>query len=297
MQEERKITKAVITAAGYGTRFLPATKSVPKEMLPIIDTPIIQYIVEEIVASGINDIIIVTRHGNDAIEEHFDSLVHLEEHLEKAGKIEKLEEIREALKMANIAFVRQKKDLPYGNGSPVLAAKPFIGDANFLLAFGDDLTLPDIGGKPIFKQIVDKFEQNECEAIVAVQKMPKEELSRYGTVKLKEGSADELEKQIEKPKPGEEPSDLAVFGRYALSPRFFDYLSAEKTGKDDELWVTDAIDDLAHDYRVLIHEITGKWYTTGDPIRYLKATFEFAMRRDDLKDEYIHFLRERAASM
>lgn len=288
-----KITKAVITAAGYGTRFLPATKSVPKEMLPIIDTPIIQYIVEEIVASGVSDIIIVTRHGNDAIEEHFDSLVHLEEYLEKAGKLEKLEQIRKALKLANIAFVRQKKDLPYGNGSPILAAKPFIGDANFLIAFGDDLTLPEIGGEPIFSQIVKKFENNDCEAVVAVQKMPREELSRYGTVKLKEGSIDELELQVEKPPLGQEPSDLAVFGRYACSPRFFDYLSSDKTGKDGELWVTDIIDELARNARVLVHQITGKWYTTGDPLRFLQATFEFAMRRDDLRDEYLGFLRQR----
>lgn len=289
----QKITKAVITAAGYGTRFLPATKSVPKEMLPIIDTPIIQYIVEEIVASGIKDIIIVTRYGSDAIANHFDSLLGLEYFLEEAGKLDRLEKIKDAVQMANIAFVRQDKELPYGNASPILAAKPFLGDENFIMAYGDDLTIPGKSGTPIFKQIIDEFEQNKCEAVVAVQKVPRKEISRYGTVKFKENSEKVLDRQIEKPEPGEEFSDLAVFGRYACSNKIFDYIDAKNLGKDDELWFTDAIDQLARKNKVLVKTIDGLWMTTGDPIRYLKCVFEFAMQRDDLKKPLIEFLKNK----
>ncbi len=289
----RKITKAVITAAGYGTRFLPATKSIPKEMLPMIDTPILQYVVEEVVNSGIKDIIIVTRYGSDAIENHFDSLVSLENFLEKVGKLDRLEKIKESVKMANIAFVRQNKELPYGNASPILAAKPFIGNENFLMAYGDDLTLPGDDNIPIFKQVIDEFENNDCEAVVAVQEVPKEEVSRYATVKFKDGTENILDRQVEKPEPGEEFSNLAVFGRYACSNKLFDYLNADKLGKDDELWFTDGIDQLAQNHKVLVKTINGLWMTTGDPIRYLKCVFEFAMRRDDLRDPLIAFLKER----
>ncbi len=289
----RKITKAVITAAGYGTRFLPATKSIPKEMLPIIDTPILQYVVEEVVASGIKDIIIVTRYGSDAIANHFDSLIGLESFLEKAGKLERLEKIKESVKMANIAFVRQNKELPYGNASPILAAKPFIGDENFIMAYGDDLTIPGQDNVPIFKQVIDEFEQNDCEAVVAVQEVSKEEVSRYATVKFKEGTKNVLDRQIEKPKPGEEFSNLAVFGRYACSSKIFDYLKINNLGKSDELWFTDGIDQLAQNHRVLVKTINGLWMTTGDPIRYLKCVFEFAMRRDDLREPLVEFLKEK----
>ncbi len=289
----RKIKKAVITAAGYGTRFLPATKSVPKEMLPIIDTPILQYIVEEVVASGVEDIIIVTRYGNDAVEDHFDSLAELESFLEERGKEDRLERIQKVMKKANIAFVRQGKELPYGNGSPILAAKPFIGDDNFLMAYGDDLTIPEDENNPVFKQVKDEFEQNECEAVVAVQEVEKEEIQRYATVKFKEGSKKELERQIEKPEPGEEFSNLAVFGRYALSSKIFDFLSEENIGKDNELWFTDAIDALAKEHKVLVKRIKGKWMTTGDPLRFLKCTFEFALRREDLREPLLSYLKER----
>ena len=166
----RKVTKGVITAAGYGTRFLPATKNVPKEILPIIDMPTIHYVVNEYVKSGITDIIIVTKHGNYAIEDYFDSLLELEEFLKSRNKLEKLEEIRKIYKMANFAYIRQNKDLPYGNGSPLLAAKPYIGDDNFAFGWGDDITL---GDNPVMKQLIEKFESTDADGVIAVKKVPK----------------------------------------------------------------------------------------------------------------------------
>ncbi|MBD3328879.1 UTP--glucose-1-phosphate uridylyltransferase [Candidatus Dojkabacteria bacterium] len=290
MDNSKKVTMAVIAAAGYGTRFLPATKSVPKEMLPMIDTPIIQYIVEEIVSSGIRNIIIVTRHGNDPIEDHFDSLVQLESYLEERGKFDKLEEIRKSIQLANIAFTRQHRDLPYGNAAPLLAAKPFLGESNFCYMYGDDLTLSS--KVPITRQLVDVFERSDCDAVIAAQKMPKSELSRYANIKFKEGSEEELDNLIEKPDTGEEYSDLASFGRYVCSPRIFEHLGTDKRGKDDEIWFPDGIDKLAQVGKVLVKSIDGKWMTTGDPLRFIQTTLEFAMVRDELKEPLLEYMAE-----
>jgi len=292
----KKVTKAVITAAGYGTRFLPATKSVPKEMLPMIDTPILQYVVEEVVNSGIKDIIIVTRYGNDAVENHFDSLVELETFLERVGKKDKLEEIRKTFQMANIAFVRQHKDLPYGNAAPILAAKPFVGKENFIYAYGDDLTLTK---EPFFKKLIDRFENSDAEAVIGAQPVSKEDIAKLASIKFKEGTDDELDYLVEKPDPGTEPSLLGSFGRYVCSPKIFDYLGAEKTGKGGEIWFPEGIDRLAKDHKVLVEIIEdGRWFTTGDPLHFLQATLEFALVRDDLREsllEYIEMLVNREA--
>ncbi len=288
--KKREVKKAVITAAGYGTRFLPATKNVPKEMLPLIDTPIIHYIVEECVKSGIEDIIIVTRYGNSAVEDYFDSLYELEDFLRKTRKYDRLEEVQSIYKMANFAFVRQNKDLPYGNGSPIIAAKPFIGNDNFAVAWGDDITINDV---PVIKQIVQGFNSSDCAGAIAVKEVAREEIQRYGSVKFKGEGSNQLDKIIEKPKPGEEFSNLASFGRYVFSPQIFDYLNPENTGKDGELWLVDAIHKLAKDHSVVVKKIEGKWHTTGDPLRYLKTTFDMALEREDIRDDLVDFLRER----
>ena len=286
----RNVTKAVITAAGFGTRFLPATKTVQKEMLPIVDTPTLHYIVEEAVKSGIKDIIIVTKSGNNTVEDYFDSLTHIESYLEKTKKYELLEKMRQTIKMANFAFVRQNNTLPYGNGSPLLAAKPFLGNENFVVAWGDDLTISDV---PVTKQLIDYFvEREDAEAVMGVQEMLPEEVIRYAAVKLKENSTDQLDYLIEKPKLGTQPSNLVSYGRYVCTAKIFDFLKPELTGKDNELWFPEALDRLAKDYKVLVKKVEGKWLTTGDPLRFIKTTLEFALRREDLRDGVMQYMKE-----
>lgn len=287
---EKKVKKAIITAAGYGTRFLPATKNIPKEMLPIIDTPILHYIVEECVNSGIRDIIIVTRYGNNAVEDYFDSLYELEVFLKKRGKLEMYKKIRQLSSMASIAYVRQSKHLPYGNGSPLLAAKNFLGNDPFVLAWGDDLFLSKV---PAVKQVVDAFEKSDCEAVLAVKEIPKKEISRYGVVNLKSGSKEEIESIIEKPSIEEVNSNYAEFGRIVLTPKIFEYLSSRKLGKNNELWLMDAIDKLCKNHKVIACPLDGEWYTTGDPLRFIQTTFEYALLRKDLRQDLLKYLRKR----
>lgn len=276
-------TKAIITVAGSGTRFLPATKAQPKEMLPIIDKPIIQYNVEEVVNSGINDIILVTKKGGRAIEDHFDSNVELEYQLKKTGKKERLNIIQDIAKMANFIYLRQKAHMPYGNATPLLVAKDLVKDGPFLYLFGDDITKSKI---PVCRQLIDLYKSNkDAAAIVAVQKVPKKEASRYGIVKIKKETRNVYERIVEKPRHGEEPSDLAEFGRFLFTSKIIPIIEKLKTGKDNELWLVDAINELAKKEKVLICDIQGRWLTTGDPLNYLIATMEIALDRDDLKRE------------
>jgi UTP--glucose-1-phosphate uridylyltransferase len=281
----RKITKAVIAAAGYGTRFLPATKNQPKEMLPIIDKPIIHYLVEEAVKSGIKDIIIVTRAGQMPLEDYFDS--HAE--LERAGKKERLKQIKDIPKMANFVYVRQNADLPYGNATPLLCVKPLIDDdESFVYMFGDDLTISEI---PVTKQLIDVYEKEEPSAVLAVQEVPDEEVERYGTVKYKKGS-NEIEAIKEKLPFGEAPSNMAQFGRFVLSYDVVEMASKTSLGKGNELWVTDILNDLAQaGKKVIAQPIEGRWLTTGDPLRYLKASVEFALERDDIGKPFREYLK------
>lgn len=284
-------TKAIITLAGTGTRFLPATKAQPKEMLPIIEKPIVQYCVEELVDSGVTDIIMVTRKGGHAIEDHFDDNFELEYQLEQTGKIDRLETVRSISKAANFIYMRQKAHMPYGNGTPLLAAKDLVTDAPFFYLFGDDITLSDT---PVCQQLIDVYTANpDVAGVIAVQKMPDDVLNRYGIVKIKEGTENVYEGIVEKPGPGEAPSNLAEFGRFLLSPKILPIIETLKTGKDNELWLVDAVNELAKTEKILIHEIEGQWLTTGDPLNYLKATTEFALDRDDLRDDYVQYLRER----
>lgn len=291
--QNRKITKAVIALAGYGTRFLPATKNQPKEMLPIIDKPIVHYLVEEAVNSGVKDIILVTRHGSGILEDYFDNHYELEDTLEKAGKTDRLEMVREIPKMANFVYVRQKKHLPYGNATPLITIKDLVDDDEaFVYMFGDDLT---ISQTPVTKQLIDIYEKYNPSAVLGVQWVPDSEVERYGTVKYKE-NADyeyEIEAGYEKLPLGKNPSNMAQFGRFVFSYDVVERALEAPTGKDNELWVLDILNALAQDgKKVIAQAIDGEWLTTGDPLRYLKATFKFALARDDISKDLNEFLNQ-----
>lgn len=283
------ITKGVIAVAGSGTRFLPATKTMPKEMLPIVDKPIIQYVVEEMVEAGITDIIIVTRWDKKTLEDHFDRNYALEHDLEKTGKLDKLEQIKQISELANFIYIRQKG--PYGNGTPALSAKSVIGDNEpFVFAFGDDLVKSEVS---FTKQLVENYEKNNS-MVIGVQEVPQSEVSRYGILKVeKENDCFIVKNLIEKPKQSEAPSRLAQLGRFILTPEIFKYLDVKKLGKDNELWLADALLGFIKDGgKVTAQEINnGKWFTTGDPLNFLKATVEYALDKKDISAEFREYLR------
>lgn len=284
----KKITKAVIALAGYGTRFLPATKVQPKEMLPIIDKPIAQYLVEELIASGIQDIIMVTRSGQSSLENHFDNNLELESHLEKNNKVEVLEELKKLPTLANYIYVRQKRYLPYGNGTPLISAGHLIdNDESFVYMFGDDMVLSDI---PATKQLIEEFNENSDKIIVGVQQVAHRDVNRYGIVELN-ADGKTMKNVIEKPSLDEAPSDLAVFGRYILNKQVVDEINKRELGKGNELWLADAIQKFTPSGQVIVKNIDGKWLTTGDPINFLKATVEYALRREDLGEEFKQYVR------
>ena len=285
-----RITKAVIAVAGYGTRFLPATKVQPKEMLPIVDKPIVQYLVEEAVASGIEDIILVTRSGTQAVANHFDSSPDLEVHLERQQNEHYLKIVRDIPQMASFAIVRQARHLPYGNGTPLLAARRFIGnDEPFVFMFGDDLVLSDT---PCVKQMIDVYQRERPAAVVAFQDVPREETCRYGIARLKEGTdPPEMESIVEKPAVEEAPSTLAQIGRFVLSPEVIRILETIHVKQGTELYLTDAIAQLCRRDRVIVHPIEGKWLTTGDPLRFLIANVEYALRDASISADFAKYLR------
>lgn len=293
MKQYTKVKKAVIAAAGYGTRFLPATKNQPKEMLPIIDKPIIHYLVEEAVNSGIEDIILVTRAGNHIMEDYFDNRSDLENTLEKNGKIKYLEMVQSIPQMANFVYVRQKNHLPYGNGSPLITVKELIDDNEaFVYMFGDDLTLSDV---PVTKQLIDVFERQRPSAVLAVQEVPWSEVDRYGTIKYKENAPYQytMERGYEKLPKEQAPSNKVQFGRFIFSYDVIDAALKTKTGKDDELWLIDILNSLVEQGKTVIAQpIEGEWLTTGDPLRYLKTTLKFAMEREDLKEDLSEFIKK-----
>jgi UTP--glucose-1-phosphate uridylyltransferase len=292
-----KITKAVIAVAGYGTRFLPATKNQPKEMLPIIDKPIVQYLVEEAVESGIEDIILVTRVGQTSLENHFDTNMELEMQLKKANKMDRLEKVQKIYKMANYIYIRQGRHLPYGNGTPLLCVKNLIRENEpFIYMFGDDLVLHE-NGRPCVKQLVDVYAEQEPDAMLGVQEVPEDEVERYGTVRYKQGTdKNQIEEILEKLPADQAPSRMAQFGRFVLTPKVINILKRfyeeEEFGKDGELWLTDALNKLAKTDTVLAQPIKGKWMTTGDPLRFMKASVEYALVRDDIGPEFKNYLKE-----
>lgn len=283
------ITKGVIAVAGSGTRFLPATKTMPKEMLPIVDKPIIQYVVEEMVDAGITDIIIVTRWDKKPLEDHFDRSYALEHDLEKTGKFDRLEQIKKISELANFIYIRQKG--PYGNGTPVLSAKTVIGDGEpFVFAFGDDLVKSEVS---FTKQLIENHKKNNS-MVIGVQEVPQTEVSKYGILKVeKEDNCLAVKNLIEKPNQNEAPSQLAQLGRFILTPEIFKYLDINKLGKDNELWLADALMGFIKDGgKVTAQEIEkGKWFTTGDPLNFLKATVEYALDKTDINKEFKEYLK------
>jgi UTP--glucose-1-phosphate uridylyltransferase len=288
----KPIKKAVIAAAGYGTRFLPATKNQPKEMLPIIDKPIIHHLVEELVNSGIENIIMVTRSGQGIMEDYFDSHVELEHMLGTNGKEKQLKTIREIPQLANFVYVRQKKNLPYGNATPLLVASPLIDKGeNIVYMFGDDLT---ISNTPVVKQLIKVFQKEKPSAVLAVQEVPDEEVERYGTVEYKKNgkSKYEISSLLEKMPLGKNPSNMAQFGRFVFSYDVVKEVRNTKTGKDGELWITDVLNNLAvNGKRVIAQPIEGEWLTTGDPLRYMKTQVRFAIEREDIGREFSEYLK------
>ena len=278
----RKVTKAVIPAAGLGTRVLPATKAQPKEMLVIVDKPSLQYIVEELVESGIKDIIIVTGRNKNSIEDHFDYSYELENTLTKDGKKELLEKVEKISSMANICYVRQNH--PKGLGHAILKAKPFVGDEPFVIALGDDIVYnPEA---PVAKQLIEKYEKYGS-SIVGCQEVKAEDVSKYGIVKPTKNLDDktvEMDDFIEKPAMEEAPSRLACLGRYLLTPKIFE--------KGGEIQLTDAILDMLKDgEKVIAYEFDGKRYDIGNKIGLLKANIEFGLRNEETKDELLNYLK------
>ncbi len=270
-----KVRKAVIPAAGLGTRFLPATKSLPKEMLPVVDKPAIQYIIEETVKSGIQDILIITGRGKRAIEDHFDKSFELIDVLKKKGDEASLEALEKIEEMADIHYLRQKESL--GTGHAILKARDHIANEPFAVLYGDDLVISDT---PCIKQLMDLYEKYSC-TMLAVQEVPEERISSYGIIDGK-GVNDEvylLNRLVEKPSPGKAPSNLAFLGRCILDPAIFDILDRINPDKDTgEIRLTDAIQELAKNRAVYARKIAGTWHTVGDPLSHLKTSIEFALR-------------------
>ena len=285
MPNKRKIRTAVIPAAGLGTRFLPATKAQPKEMLPIVDKPCIQYIIEEAIDSGIEDILIITGRNKRAIEDHFDRAVELELTLKAQGKYDLLGLVQE-LSRVTIHYVRQKE--PKGLGHAVLCAKHFVGDEPFAVLLGDDIMDAEV---PVLKQLMDVYE--DCEgSVLGVQEVPKDRVSSYGVVKpvaVKERlwRADDL---VEKPSVEEAPSRLAVLGRYIISPEIFGRLEKTEPGRGGEIQLTDALKKLSEREPVYAYEFEGRRYDVGDKQGYLEATVDFALKRPDLREPFLRYL-------
>ena len=284
---QTKITKAIIPAAGFGTRFLPATKSQPKEMLPVVDKPTIQYIVEEAVESGIEDILIVIGRYKSVIEDHFDRSVELEMELEKKGKYDMLEQIQDIAGMANIQFVRQKTAL--GLGHAVYCAKNFIGNEPFAVMLGDDIV--DSPGYPCLKQMMDIYEREQC-SILGVKEVARQDIHKYGIVdgdKVGDGLYT-VRSLVEKPKAEDAPSNVAIMGRYIITPAVFDILEKTAPGAGNEIQLTDALKTLAGREKMLAYAFKGRRHDVGDKLGFLQATVEFALQRDGLKDDFLQYL-------
>ncbi|MES9739942.1 UTP--glucose-1-phosphate uridylyltransferase GalU, partial [Peribacillus frigoritolerans] len=287
----KKVRKAIIPAAGLGTRFLPATKAMPKEMLPIIDKPTIQYIVEEAVASGIEDIIIVTGKGKRAIEDHFDYAPELEQNLLEKGKVELLNKVQYSTYLANIHYIRQKE--PKGLGHAVWCARKFIGDEPFAVLLGDDIVQSE---SPCLKQLIDQFEETN-NSIIGVQSVPKEETNRYGIIapSYQDGRLYQVENFVEKPVLGTAPSNLAIMGRYILTPEIFSILDQQEAGAGGEIQLTDAIQQLNQIQQVFAYDFEGKRYDVGEKLGFVKTTIEFALQNPSLRDDTISFIKETLA--
>ena len=277
------VVKAVLPAAGLGTRFLPATKALPKEMIPVIDKPSLQYVVEEAVRAGLDDILVITSRGKESIGDHFDRSLELEHHLEAAGKEEELEEIRAIARLARIHFVRQLE--PLGFGHAVACARPHVGAEPFAVMVGDELVPePLVDEEPLLERMIEAFERTG-KSVVAVQEVAPADVASYGIVAPSGVVADgilEISDMVEKPAVGTAPSNLAARGRYVLSPEIFDALEKTKPGVGGEIQLTDALQALAREGKVLAFVHTGPIFDVGKKLDYLRTTVELALRRDDL---------------
>ena len=283
-----KVKKAVIPAAGLGTRFLPATKAQPKEMLPIVDIPTIQYIVEEAINSGIEDILIITGRNKKSIEDHFDKSYELETELEKGGKEEFLKLCQNISNLANIHYVRQKE--AKGLGHAIHCAKSFVGNEPFAVLLGDDIVYS--AEKPCLKQMIEVYDKHQA-SVLGVQTVPHDQVSKYGIVDG-ENIGDRLysvKGLVEKPKAEEAPTDVAILGRYIIEPEIFDYLEKTTPGAGGEIQLTDALKMLAKDKSMYAYDFMGTRYDVGDKLGFLKATVEYALRRDDLKNNFMEYLK------
>ncbi|RXZ81474.1 UTP--glucose-1-phosphate uridylyltransferase [Paenibacillaceae bacterium] len=288
----KKIRKAIIPAAGLGTRFLPATKAMPKEMLPIIDKPTIQYIVEEAVQSGIEDIIIVTGKGKRAIEDHFDHAFELESNLIEQGKLKLLEEVQRSAKV-EIHYIRQKE--AKGLGHAVWCARKFIGDEPFAVLLGDDIVTADT---PCLKQLMDQYNLLGA-PIIGVQPVPDQETGRYGIIEpsLREGRLLQVSNFVEKPAPGKAPSNFAIMGRYILTPDIFNFLELQHRGAGGEIQLTDAIQQLNCIRDVYAYHFQGRRYDVGEKLGFILTTLDFAMHNPELRDPLIKAMNEYVKAM
>lgn len=284
-----KIRKAVIPAAGMGTRFLPATKAQPKEMLPIVDKPTIQYIIEEAVASGIEDILIVSGRGKRAIEDHFDKSYELEDMLKRKGEQELLSLVQDISNLANVNYVRQKE--PRGLGHAIYCARSFIGSEPFAILLGDDIVDSSV---PCLKQMIDVYEKYNT-TILGVQQVPESEVSKYGIIKgaLIEDRVYKVEDMVEKPDVDSAPSNVAILGRYIVTPEVFTHLENAAPGKGGEIQLTDALKAMLAANPIYAYDFIGKRYDVGNKLGFLEATVEFALKRDELRDEFAAYLRNR----
>ncbi|EOA9330485.1 UTP--glucose-1-phosphate uridylyltransferase GalU [Staphylococcus aureus] len=283
----KKIKKAIIPAAGLGTRFLPATKAMPKEMLPILDKPTIQYIVEEAARAGIEDIIIVTGRHKRAIEDHFDSQKELEMVLKEKGKSELLEKVQYSTELANIFYVRQKEQK--GLGHAISSARQFIGNEPFAVLLGDDIVESEV---PAVKQLIAVYEETG-HSVIGVQEVPEADTHRYGIIDplTKNGRQYEVKKFVEKPAQGTAPSNLAIMGRYVLTPEIFDYLKTQKEGAGNEIQLTDAIERMNNDNQVYAYDFEGERYDVGEKLGFVKTTIEYALKDDSMREELTRFIK------
>ncbi len=282
-----KVRKAIIPAAGLGTRFLPATKAQPKEMLPIVDKPTIQYIIEEAIASGIEDIIIVTGRGKFAIENHFDKSFELEEELKRSNKADLLNLVKDISNLVDIHYIRQKE--PRGLGHAIYCARKFIGNEPFAVLLGDDIV---DSREPCLKQLIDRYNEYKT-TILGVQAVPQEDVSKYGIISG--NRVDEriykVKDMIEKPEKEQAPSNIAILGRYIISPHIFEHLESVQPGKNGEIQLTDALKSLMECEAMYAFEFEGKRYDVGNKLGFLEATVEFALKREELKHDFCEYLK------
>ena len=285
---DKKIRKAIILAAGLGTRFLPATKAQPKEMLPIVDKPTLQYIIEEAIESGIEEILIITGRNKKSIEDHFDRSVELELELEHKGKVEMLEMVKSISNMVDIHFIRQKE--PKGLGHAIYCAKSFVGNEPFAVMLGDDIVYNE--GKPCLRQLMDCYDEYKT-SVLGVQTVPDGDVDKYGIVDVLkiEGNVTKFKGLVEKPSVDEAPSNMAILGRYIITPSIFEILERTKPGKGGEIQLTDALLELMSEEAIYAYNFEGRRYDVGDKLGFLEATVEYALRKPELKDAFIEYLK------